>query len=75
MQHRGVSRCLLTACCSRRSVATLRNVLRAGNTYAVVWETKELIAINTALVRMLARSAGQQAVQLGLYATVQGARL
>lgn len=38
-----------------------------------MWESKELQDINRAFMRMLARSAGQQAVQLALYATVSSA--
>lgn len=45
----------------------------AGNTFALVWESKQLIEISNALMKMLARSAGQNAVQLGLYATVSSA--
>lgn len=48
-------------------------MVHAGNTFALVWESKQLIEISNALMKMLARSAGQNAVQLGLYATVQSA--
>ena len=47
----------------------------AGNTFALVCESKQLMEISNALMKMLARSAGQNAVQLGLYATVSSARL
>eukprot|EP00892_Ulva_mutabilis_P001645 jgi/Ulvmu1/11481/UM077_0025.1 len=45
---------------------------RHGNTMALVWESKELAEIHKQFRKMIARSAGQQAVQLALYATVSG---
>jgi Protein of unknown function (DUF726) len=45
----------------------------AGEVLCLMWESKELKDINRAFMRMLARSAGQQAVQLALYATVSSA--
>lgn len=44
----------------------------AGNTLALVWESRELAEIHKQFRKMIARSAGQQAVQLALYATVSG---
>jgi hypothetical protein len=44
----------------------------AGSAFALVWESKELLDISAAFMKLLKRSAGQQAIQLALYATVQG---
>jgi hypothetical protein len=55
--------------------AVLYRVPSAGSAFSVVWESKVLLDISRAFLRLLARSAGQQAVQLALYATVSGASL
>ena len=39
---------------------------------ALVWESRELMAVRTAFRRLLARSASIQTIQLALYATVSG---
>ena len=44
----------------------------AGNAISLVWESKELLEISAAFLKLIARSAGQQAAQLALYATVSG---
>lgn len=58
-----------------RSLAARGSVVSvaAGGAFALVWESKELLEISAAFLKLLKRSAGQQAVQLALYATVQGA--
>lgn len=50
----------------------MRPARGAGNTLALVWESRELMEIHKQFRKMIARSAGQQAVQLALYATVSG---
>lgn len=65
--HQGSSHCL--------SVIFQHMILQlfhAGNTMALVWESRELMAVRTAFRRLLARSASIQTVQLALYATVSG---
>lgn len=44
----------------------------AGDAYALVWESEELLEVGRAFMKLLAKGAGQQAITLALSTTMYG---